>query len=201
MGRTTGSNGPRTASAIRETGLRLIFRHGYEAMTLRMLAAEVGIQAASLYNHIRSKQDLLFDIIRDHMEALLEQTDATLQAATGDATERLRAFVSHHVTYHLEKKQNVFIANFELRSLVAQNYAAIVALRRAYEDRLVTLLDQGVAAGEFEVPDTRIAAYAILGMLTSACTWYKPEGRMTKEEIVDLHTSLVLRGCVRCTDR
>ncbi|MGH1587877.1 TetR/AcrR family transcriptional regulator [Methylobacterium phyllosphaerae] len=197
MGRTAGSNGPRTAAAIRQAGLRLIYRHGYEAMTLRALAAEVGIQAASLYNHIRSKQDLLFDIIRDHMETLLVQTDAALATAADEPASRLRAFVAHHVTYHLEKKQDVFIANFELRSLDAKHYTAIVAMRRAYEDRLVTLLDLGVAAGDFEIRDTRVAGYAILGMLTSACTWYRLEGRMTKTEVVDLHTDLALHGCLR----
>jgi AcrR family transcriptional regulator len=197
VGRTAGSNGPRTAAAIRQAGLELIYRHGYEAMTLRALAAEVGIQAASLYNHIRSKQDLLFDIIRDHMETLLAQTDATLAGVTGDPTDHLRAFVAHHVTYHLEKKRDVFIANFELRSLDPRHHAVIGAMRRTYEDKLVALLDRGIDAGMVEVADARVAGYAILGMLTSACTWYRPDGRMTKAEIVDLHTDLALRGCLR----
>jgi AcrR family transcriptional regulator len=197
MGRIAGSNGQRTAAAIRRAGLRLIHRRGFEAMSLRELAAEVGIQAASLYNHIRTKQDLLFDLIREHLEALLTQTDAALDKAPPDGTERLRAFIAHHVLYHLEKKQEVFIANFELRALEPQHYATIVTMRRAYEGKLIALLDVGVAAGEFEIRDTRITAYAILAMLTGACTWYKPEGRLTKAEVVELHTDMVLHGCVR----
>src|SRR3954447_13266070 len=81
MGRTAGSNGQRTAAAIRRVGLRLIYRRDFEAMSLRDLAAEVGIQAASLYHHIRTKQDLLFDLVREHMENLLAQTDAALEKA------------------------------------------------------------------------------------------------------------------------
>ena len=196
MGRTAGSNGQRTAAAIRRAGLRLIYRRGFEAMSLRELAAEVGIQAASLYNHIRTKQDLLFDLIREHMETLLAQTDAALDKAPAGATERLRAFIAHHILYHLEKKQEVFVANFELRALEPQHYATIVTMRRAYEGKLIALLDVGVAAGEFEIRDTRITAYAILAMLTGACTWYKPEGRLTKAEVVELHTDMVLHGCV-----
>ena len=64
MARTIGSYGPKTLEAIRKAGLRLIFEHGYEAMSLRQLAAEVGIQAGSLYNHIATKQELLFVLIR-----------------------------------------------------------------------------------------------------------------------------------------
>jgi AcrR family transcriptional regulator len=196
MGRTAGSNGQRTAAAIRSVGLRLIYRRGFEAMSLRELAAEVGVQAASLYNYIRTKQDLLFDLIRDHMENLLAQTDAALEAAPAGATARLRAFVAHHVTYHLEKKQEVFVANFELRALGPEHYATVIAMRRAYEDKLIALLDAGAAAGEFEIGDARITAYAILAMLTGACTWYKPEGRLTRAELVALHTDMVLHGCM-----
>src|SRR5207344_2443537 len=79
MARTIGSHGPRTMEAIRKAALRLIFEHGYAAMSLRQLAAEVGIQSGSLYNHISTKQELLFDLIRDHINELLRQLDRALQ--------------------------------------------------------------------------------------------------------------------------
>ena len=78
MARTIGSHGPKTMEAIRRAGLRLIFEHGYEAMSLRQLAAEVGIQAGSLYNHISTKQELLFDLVQDHINELLRQLDRAL---------------------------------------------------------------------------------------------------------------------------
>ena len=196
MARIAGSNGPRTAAAIRSAGLRLIYRHGFEAMTLRGLAAEVGVQPASLYNHIRTKQELLFELIREHMETLLAQTDMALDKAPAGIMERLRAFIAHHILYHLKRKQEVFVANFELRALEPRNYAEIVAMRRTYEGKLIGLLDTGVTSGEFEIRDTRITAYAILAMLTGACTWYKPEGRLTEAEVVELHTGMVLHGCI-----
>ena len=56
----------------------LIFEHGYAAMSLRQLAAEVGIQSGSLYNHISTKQELLFDLVRDHINELLRQLDRAL---------------------------------------------------------------------------------------------------------------------------
>src|SRR5438094_107651 len=116
MSRTVGSYGPRTAEAVRKAGLRLIFEHGYEAMSLRQLASEVGIQQGSLYNHISTKQGLLFDLIREHMLELLAALHKALDGIT-DPVERLSAFVQFHVTYHLTRKKEVFIANFELRGL------------------------------------------------------------------------------------
>jgi AcrR family transcriptional regulator len=193
MARTIGSYGPKTMEAIRKAGLRLIFEHGYEAMSLRQLAAEVGIQAGSLYNHISTKQELLFDLIQDHINELLLQLDRAL-AGKEEPLDKLRAFVTFHVTYHMTRKREVFIANSELRSLEPKNYEAIVALRGAYEQRLAGILADGVAEGVFEVADIQVATFAIIALLTGLCTWYRPGGRLTREAIVDAHEKLVLSG-------
>lgn len=68
---------------------------------------------------------------------------------------------------------------------------------RSYEQRLIAVLHLDVATEEFDIPDTRIAAYAVLAMLTGACTWYKPEGRLSRADIVSLHTEMVLRALSR----
>lgn len=193
MARTIGSYGPKTLEAIRKAGIRLIFAHGYEAMSLRQLAAEVGIQAGSLYNHISTKQELLFDLVQDHMNELLRQLDRALQGKQRP-DDKLRAFVAFHVTYHMTKKREVFIANSELRSLEPRNYEAIVALRGAYEGRLSDILADGVAAGVFDVIDIKVATFAIIALLTGICSWYRPGGRLTREAIIATHEQLVLSG-------
>lgn len=193
MARTIGSHGPTTLEAIRKAGVRLIFEHGYEAMSLRQLAAEVGIQAGSLYNHISTKQDLLFELVQDHINDLLRELDLAL-AGKADPVERLRAFVAFHVTYHMTRKREVFIANSELRSLDAKNYDAVVALRGAYEQRLAQILSDGVADGVFEVVDIQVATFAIIALLTGLCTWYRPGGRLTRDAIIAAHEKLVLSG-------
>jgi AcrR family transcriptional regulator len=179
--------------AIRKAGLRLIFQHGYEAMSLRQLAAEVGIQPGSLYNHISTKQELLADLIQDHINDLLRELDTALRGKEG-AVERLRAFVAFHVSYHMTRKREVFIANSELRSLDPRNYEAVVALRGAYERRLAGILTDGVAEGVFDVDDIQVATFAIIALLTGLCSWYRPGGRLTKDAIIAAHEKLVLSG-------
>jgi AcrR family transcriptional regulator len=193
MARTVGSYGPKTLEAIRKAGLRLIFERGYAAMSLRDLAAEVGIQVGSLYNHISTKQELLFELVHDHVNELLRQLDLALEGKK-DPVERLRAFVAFHVTYHMSRKREVFIANSELRSLEPKNYDAIVALRSTYEARLSRILSEGVSEGVFEVVDIKVATFAILAQLTGICNWYRPGGRLTREAIVAAHEKLVLSG-------
>ncbi|MGY4308811.1 AcrR family transcriptional regulator [Bradyrhizobium sp. USDA 4369] len=193
MARTIGSHGPTTMEAIRKAGLRLIFEHGYEAMSLRQLAAEVGIQPGSLYNHITTKQELLSDLIQDHINDLLRELEAALRDKQ-TPVERLRAFVAFHVSYHMTRKREVFIANSELRSLEPRNYEAVVALRGAYERRLADILSDGMSDGVFDVVDVQVATFAIIALLTGLCSWYRPGGRLTKEAIIAAHEKLVLSG-------
>ena len=196
MARTAGSSGEKTLAAIREAGLNLIHAHGYEAMSLRQLAARIGLQPGSLYNHIETKQDLLFDLIHNHMVTLLASLEEAL-AGIDDPLEALEAFIAFHLTYHIERKREVFIGSSELRSLEPKRRRKIVALRRTYEDRLCAILPQGARRGLFKIDDVRVSAYAILAMLTGICTWYDGKGRIGRRKLIDIHTRLVLQGVMK----
>ncbi len=196
MSRTVGSSGTKTLAAIREAGLQLIYEHGYEAMTLRRLARKVGLQPGSLYNHIATKQELLFDLIHNHMITLMESLNKALEGHT-DPVESLKAFTAFHLTYHIERKREVFIGSAELRSLDPENREIIVGLRRTYEDRLCAILETGIASGDFIAEDVRVAAYAILAMLTGICTWYDPGGRIDRKALIRIHEQLVLDGVTK----
>src|SRR5438477_417608 len=144
MARTVGSYGPKTLEAIRKAGLRLIFEHGYAAMSLRDLAAEVGIQVGSLYNHISTKQVLLFDLVQDHVNELLRQLDRALEDKKGPE-QRLRAFVAFHVTYHMSlvgpglaapEREIVGIGDLTLRGILRLDHLVGNALALAIGHRV-----------------------------------------------------------------
>ncbi|MEP9354469.1 TetR/AcrR family transcriptional regulator [Xanthobacter sp. KR7-65] len=193
MARTIGSNGARTAEAIRQAGVKLIYRHGYEAMSLRQLAGEVGLQSGSLYKYFDNKQSLLFDIVRDHMEDLLGKAEAAL-AGVNDPLDRVKAFSAFHLRYHMTRMAHVFIANMEIRSLDEAHRAVVVGLRRRYEGLLETILRQGAEEGMFQVREPKVATYAIISMLTGICMWYRPGGRLSQDELVEIYTGLVVSG-------
>lgn len=176
---------------MREAALRLFARGGYAAVSMRAIAAEVGVQAGALYNYTPDKQSLLFDLMEGHMTELL--------AAGGDdaalpADVRLQRFVAFHIEFHHARPDAVFIAYMELRNLSPENFARIEALRRTYEDGLEAILRDGVAAGDFRVADTKIATLAIIAMLTGVNTWFRAGGRLSLEEITAQYWEMVRRA-------
>jgi len=80
MARTQGSHSDITGPRVREAALRLFARHGYAAVSMRKIAAEVGVQAGALYNYTPDKQTLLFDLMRSHMEDLLAAWEGSAPA-------------------------------------------------------------------------------------------------------------------------
>lgn len=192
MARTAGSHSDITGPRVREAALALFARHGFAAVSMRQIAREVGVQAGALYNYTPDKQSLLFDLMRGHMEDLLEaRTEA---AQEGAALARLEAFTRFHIRFHSERPDEVFIAYMELRNLTPENFAVIETLRRRYEDELEAILNDGVASGDFAVPDTKIATLAVIAMLTGVNTWFREGGRLSLDEVERIYWDMVRKA-------
>ena len=191
MARTTGSHSDVTGPKVRQAALRLFAKHGFAAVSMRQIASEVGVQAGALYNYTPDKQSLLFDLMHSHMAELLEAHRDDLSATP---TARLEHFVRFHIRFHHDRPDAVFIAYMELRNLSPDNFRQIETLRRTYEDRLERILRDGVAAGEFELEDTKIATLALIAMLTGVNTWFRSTGRLSLADIEASYWVLVRRS-------
>jgi AcrR family transcriptional regulator len=194
MARTVGSSGAKTADAIRAAAMRLIARHGYEAMSLRALAQEVGLQTASLYRYFPSKQDMLRDLMVAHMTDLLGAWETAAKTARRDDDPRgmLKAFVRFHLDYHIARPDAVFLSYMELRSLTPANRKLVTGLRGRYEQVLRDILTRGLEARVFHVDDVTLASMAIIAMLTGVNVWYRPKGRLSRARIIEVYTALVV---------
>lgn len=196
MARTAGSDGEATARAIREASLALFARYGYEAVSMRQIADRVGVQAGALYRYHGNKQQLLVDIMRDHMEQLLEAWDAERRPGE-ESVAALDRFARFHIGYHIKRPDAVFISYMELRSLEGEGFRDISRLRGKYEAILRDILRRGIEDGVFAVADPHVAAMAILAMITGVNTWYRSGGRLSQAKIEDIYVSMVL-GSVGC---
>jgi len=190
MARPAGVSGAETMRAIRKAAIARIFRHGFEAMKLRDLAADVSLTIGSLYNYIPQKQEFLGHLSEDILLELLSDLNAQV-SPVADPYEKLFAFVRFHIEWHTARRQEVFIGNMELRSLSPAQYQRVIALRKCYEKYLQTILRQGSKAGCWTIRDAKITSYAVLAMLTGVSNWYRPSGRLSQARLIRLYQELV----------
>ncbi len=191
MARKTGSHSDITGPRIRAAALRLFARHGFAAVSMRQIAAEVGVQAGALYLYTTDKEALLVDLLRGHMDELLA---AWADEPRGQGPEAaLQSFVRFHIRFNLERPDAVFLSYMELRNLSPENFARIEALRRSYEAELGAILGAGRDAGVFAVDDVRLAALAIIAMLTGVTTWFRQGGRLSRDEVENAYWGMVQR--------
>jgi AcrR family transcriptional regulator len=195
MARKTGSHADITGPRIRDAALRLFARHGFAAVSMRQIAAEVGVQAGALYLYTTDKQALLFDLMQDHMTNLLAAASDLPPCAS--PKKQLDQFARFHIGYHLDRPEAVFIAYMELRNLTPENFAAIESLRRAYEDRLQSILVTGAASGAFDLPDPKMATLALIAMLTGVTNWYREGGRLSRSDVQTLYADMALRSVAK----
>jgi len=186
------SGGEATEKSIREAAVKAIAKHGFEAASLRDIAKEVGIRAPSLYNYISSKEQLLYELMKDPLTSMLAEYRALVKEID-DPAGKLRVFVQVHLNFHLRSRLDVFIGNMELRSLSANHYRTISNLREEYARVLEGIIEEGVKSGAFHAGEPRVTSLIMLGMLSGVCNWYQPGGSMSADEMTELHTELAFR--------
>ena len=192
MARKQGSHSDITGPKVRDAALRLIAQHGFAAVSMRQIAAEVGVQAGALYSYTPDKQTLLFDLMQTHMVDLLAAWDA--QATRGDPVVRLEQFTRFHIRFHLPRADLVFVSYMELRNLSDANFGRIEAMRSRYEDALEVILTDGKTAGDFDIADTRVTTMALIGLLTGLSHWYRTDGRLAIDAIEAMYWDLVRKA-------
>jgi AcrR family transcriptional regulator len=179
---------------IRAAALRHFAEHGYDAASMRQIAAEAGITIATLYFHCLTKEQLLFDVLETQMRALSDGLDAALAHAPDDWAARLATAIRFHIEYVTRDEAGANISAGELRGLTSELRERHVATRDAYERKFRDLLRGGIAAGEFAPVDVPVVTAGILGIGLAVGRWYRPDGRLTPDEIADEYIRFVLKA-------
>jgi AcrR family transcriptional regulator len=184
------------AERILRAAIVLFRERGYHGSSMRTLARRLRLEAASLYYHYPSKQDILFAILDRTLDELLAGVGRAVAAADGPEA-RLRAAVRFHVLFHTDSQHEAFVSASELRSLTAANLRLVLTRRDEYERVFRGLLAAGVRAGVFQVSDVRLTAMAILTMCTGVATWFSERGRLAPDAIAERYVEMILRSVKR----
>jgi len=178
---------------IIQTASKLFREKGYEAASMRDIAAELGIEAASLYSHIKSKDEILeticFRAAAEFLTAIGDVNDIYF-----DAEEKLRMAIKNHVRIITDDLNSSTVFLREWRNLTGDKKKEFIGLRNRYESEFRIIIQQGENENVFETVDKKFAVLTILSAVNWIVEWYNPNGNMAPEEIADNLSNFILTG-------
>jgi AcrR family transcriptional regulator len=170
---------------------------GYRGASVEELARRVGLRKGSLYHHVRSKEQVLGEVLLRGMELLRGGLPGADDARLAPA-EKVRAAVRFHLEWMAAEPHVTGVFLREGRNLPARLRPRLQAQVRDFERRWVALLREGIAAGAFRPDvDPKLTVYLILGLINSVHRWYRPDGRLGMKRIAEACADLVLDGLRR----
>jgi len=182
---------PTRRNELTRQAARLFAEQGYHGTSMEDLAVAMGVQKASLYAHVKSKEDLLHELARDGavaFHAALDGIDERLPAV-----EKLRLVLRAHLRVVSEQLDVATVFVREWRYLEGERREEFLAERRRYEDRIRALFREGVEQSELRTDlDVNVAALLFLSAANWAYTWLQ-RGRDT-DALADRFFELLVDG-------
>lgn len=174
------------------TAAKLFKEKGYSAVTMRDLAKAVNIRAASLYNHIDSKQDILKTIIISLAEEFTKGME-TIKNSEAVTIEKLRAIVSLHVNITIQNTYGMASLNNDWMHLEDQlDY--YLSLRKTYEQDFVEIIKNGIEAREIRNANPEIIMFSILTTLRSLYLWLPKKDDLNRQELAKNLGDVLING-------
>lgn len=175
---------------------RVFSERGYHGASMAEVADAAGMRKASLYHHVRGKEDLLFAIHDQLIAELTSETEAALEAA-GTPSEQVAAALRVTMGFVARNRDAVTVFLQERQAVTGERWAALVARRDAYEHTVSAVIAEGVRTGAFVALPPDIAARGVLAMANWGYTWFDPDGRLAPDEVAEVFAAIALRGLER----
>jgi AcrR family transcriptional regulator len=178
----------RRRQAVLRTAASEFAQRGYHATSMDDLSTATGLAAGGLYHYIGSKEQLLFAILAQLMDPLLERA-RSLEACSAPPPERLRELLRVWLA-HIERHHDHMLVFTQERRILERDerWKQVRESRRAFEEILSRMVAAAVPEG-----DTRLRVLALLGMVNHTAQWFRPGGRLSSEQIADGYWEILMR--------
>jgi TetR/AcrR family transcriptional regulator, cholesterol catabolism regulator len=180
-----------------DAAARLFSERGYHGTSMQDLCNALGLLRGSLYAHIGSKQDLLFDVVDQGARRFLERGEAALHR-DAPSPQRLRDFLVGHVEVAIEQLDTGRVFLNEWRYLDDGLQKDIKVKRDAYEEMVREILRDGVDAGELRADlDISLAARLVLSCGNWIYSWYRLDGELSPSAVGETFADMIIGGLHR----
>lgn len=176
---------------IEEKATELFKAKGYAASSMRDLALVLGIEAASLYSHIKSKEEILQKICFRMADAFFQAMEAVDHQSPDT---RLEEAIKAHFKVISNNLNASAVFFHEWRHLSEPYLKEFLELRSRYEAIFMDIIKEGVSRNIFRPIDEKFAMMTIISSINWTYQWYKMDGKMTEEEIGQILSTLLING-------
>lgn len=182
-----------TKETIRQTAEKLFREKGFAGIGMRELAREVGIEAPSIYNHYKSKDDVLREICFDTASAFFKGFDEAT-AKEDKPIRKLKAAILAHIHVIAQNPEAAEVFFNEWIFLQEPNLGKFKKMRHEYEMRYREILDRGIKKGDFKALNPKLVTFTIFSALNATYELYKMSERPTADEIAEEISTMLLKG-------
>lgn len=181
---------------IVEEASRLFYERGFVGTTLDAIAEQLEVNKPFIYQFFSSKHEILAAVVDNEIRRVIDLLDA-IHTRESSAPQQLYGFISAWVRENIEFRMIATIFWQEHHHFSPETQQDTSNLQKTLNRRLTELIESGIASGEFDVDNPRLAAYALTGIAQWIPRWYRPEGDFAVDEICEYFAGQALRivGC------
>ena len=173
----------------------LFWQKGYHSTSMKDIASACNCKPANIYNYFKSKEDILYEVVRDITSQTISLIKPLEEDETTSPVDQLRSLVKGHFGFLVSmKKSIVLISDTGLKDLSPEHRKDIIELRSTYDNILRKILRRGAESGDFSFADDRIISYFISSVIVRSNIWFSPKGRLTADQVSDIMFDFVYRG-------
>jgi AcrR family transcriptional regulator len=166
---------------------------GFAASSMRDLAETVGIEAASLYNHIRSKNEILESICFDVANIFNEKIQE-IESGRQSNINKIESLLRFHIEQMVDNYENVIVSDREWRHLDEPYRANFQNQRRTYRKRFAAIIEDGIVKGEIRRIDAATAVLIMLHAINGIESWHRSKVKMNADELANNMIRILIDG-------
>lgn len=181
-----------TRKRILHEATKLFARQGFHGTSVSEIGKAAGVQSGALYYHIKSKDELLWQILISYIQDMHDSTQRTVDAHHSPE-ERVRAMIHNHITQIVRYRRQVTIELRDRSGLSKPHQEQLQQSRDEVQQLWQDAIEDGVKVGVLR-SDDRVITNAVLSMISLVSQWYRARGEHSSEAVADILADLILGG-------
>ena len=193
MAKTKSPDQTSKREIIHAIAAELFREKGFRATSMRELAAKVGIEAASLYNHIEGKNELLISICFKVANNFTQKMNE-VESMDSDIISKIEALIRYHVYENVFNYKDVYVSDREWRNMEDPELSKYREMRRSYRKRFTSIVEKGISRGEIKKIDANTAVMIFLNAIAAVDQWQRIINKVSSEELENTMVCILIDG-------